>query len=614
MARARNAKLLWAAGLLAGLVAGERPARGADPEGCLICHRYRGLARLESDGRTVRPFHVDPTYYDRMLGPHARLLCTDCHDRSQVEVVPHRPVSPVDCTTTCHLSSAERLEVEFGHDPIEGMLASSVHTENVLTACNGLLGEPLRAGQSRCLLCHEEPMFRRGGHTWADQEAPIKRCDVCHDPSVVGKTRYYWYWHVHARSRPARTNAGMVRLCATCHADQRVRESFELPDSIGSYLASFHGKATLLGSERTAACLDCHVGPMQNVHVMDSRHQAISPTNPKHLADTCRSPRCHPTAGERVSTAAVHLDLGTTRGIEFFTGCLFVLLIIFTFGPSAGLTCLEMLAVVTGRHDPAHKDRLHLAEKLLAEPGGRRLLQRFTPHQRVQHWALAVCFITLVVTGFPMKFADRAWAIWVIEQIGGLPRARLIHRWVGIFLLSGMFYHLCYVVHYLIRQRRRTGKGFVSTFLAMPMVMRWPDVKDLFHLIGFLLGIRKSRPEGGRFSLEEKFEYFGVFWGVMLLGFTGLLMWHNSWTTRYLTGRVLTVASLIHTFEAFLALLHVGIVHMVSVIFSPAVFPVSPAMLTGTTPAEELAEGHSAMLTEAADKLQAAAAGEASHA
>ena len=83
-----------------------------------------------------------------------------------------------------------------------------------------------------------------------------------------------------------------------------------------------------------------------------------------------------------------------------------------------------------------------------------------------------------------------------------------------------------------------------------------------------------------------------------MLGTTGMLMWFNAWTTQHLPGRILTIAILIHTMEAFLALLHVGIVHMVSVIFSPGVFPVSKAMFTGETPIAELAEGHAAMLEE----------------
>jgi hypothetical protein len=82
-------------------------------------------------------------------------------------------------------------------------------------------------------------------------------------------------------------------------------------------------------------------------------------------------------------------------------------------------------------------------------------------------------------------------------------------------------------------------------------------------------------------------------------------MWFNAWTTQHLPGRILTIAILIHTMEAFLALLHVGVVHMVSVIFSPDVFPVSPAMFTGETPVGELAEVHTAML-QAVNKAEEA--------
>jgi hypothetical protein len=70
-------------------------------------------------------------------------------------------------------------------------------------------------------------------------------------------------------------------------------------------------------------------------------------------------------------------------------------------------------------------------------------------------------------------------------------------------------------------------------------------------------------------------------------------------------GRILTIAILIHTMEAFLALLHVGIVHMVGVVFSPSVFPVSPAMFTGQTPIGELTEAHTAMLKAAIVKREA---------
>ena len=90
-------------------------------------------------------------------------------------------------------------------------------------------------------------------------------------------------------------------------------------------------------------------------------------------------------------------------------------------------------------------------------------------------------------------------------------------------------------------------------------------------------------------------------------------MWANAWTTQYFPGRLLTIATLVHTMEAFLALLHVGVVHMVSVIFAPGAFPVSPAMFTGRTPTEEMAESHSAMIDAAEKALGLSATEDGSH-
>ncbi len=591
--------VLIAVGILAMQVA---PATAADPENCLSCHRYRGLARMSDDGDAVRLYYVDPNYYDRALGPHARLRCTDCHARGEVGVIPHRPVSPVNCTQTCHLADPRGPEMHFSHERIADLLEASVHPREVLDRSNSLLGDPLKADASRCLLCHDEPVFRRPDENWVAHATPVGRCTVCHEGSMEIDAAFM-YWHVHARSRPARSNADVTRVCAVCHSNEGIKAAFDLPDTTASYLASFHGKAMQLGSEQTAGCLDCHAAEMQNVHLMQAHSDPESVTHEARLPDTCRSAACHPSAGVRVSTAAVHLDLARDRGVEYFIGALFILLILFTFGPSLLLTALEMLQIVVGRHDPQHHERVRLAQRLMADERGRRALKRFTPHQRVQHWLLFVCFTLLVLTGFPIKFADRDWAQWLIGLFGGLGGARMIHRYAGLILLIGMFYHLGYVAVFLWRKRRAENKSLLSVVLELPMVMSLTDARHMGQLVAYLLFLRKTRPEAGRFGAEEKFEYFGVFWGSMLLGFTGLLMWANAWTSEYLTGRVLTVAMIVHTFEAFLALLHVGVVHLVGVIFGPAVFPMSRAMFTGDTPAEEMAEAHGAMLTAAAGQI-----------
>ncbi len=599
-------------------------ADAADPEGCLICHRYSGLATVDPETDMVRLFAVDPEYYDHALGPHVRLKGTDCHDREEVAVVPHLEISPVDCTQACHITNPEQREIQFRHQTISSMLASSVHTEEALTKSNELLGNPLRSGQSTCLLCHDEPTFRRQGQSWAEYEAPVARCNVCHDELLLVDTRYF-YWHVEARSHPARSNQEMVRICAVCHGDEAIREQFEMPDSIASYLVSFHGKATLLGTQETANCLDCHVGQMQNVHMVQTSSEAGAPTGPEALVDTCRTPQCHPSAGAQLSSAAVHLDLATSRGVEYIVACIFILLILFTFGPSVLLTSLKMFHIVVGKRDPEDHHREERAEKVMADRRGRKLLERFNLHQRFQHWLLAVAFITLVLTGFPMKFADHAWAAWLFnlfggltwgrwfQAISGLTWARWLHRISGVVLILAMFYHCIYIARTYFKQKRTSGRGWISSLFDLPMMITPTDLKQMSQYVAYLLFLRRQRPQFSRFNLEEKFEYIGVFWGTILLGTTGALMWANAWTTQYFPGRLLTIATLVHSMEAFLALLHVGVVHMISVIFAPGVFPLSPAMFTGRTPTEEIAEAHSAMIDSAEKALELSGAEEVSH-
>lgn len=588
--------------LFAMLLGGVATATAGDTEGCLHCHRYRGLAAVEPGSQTVELYYVDPAYYERGLGPHVRLKCTDCHKRDEVNVIPHLKTTPVVCTQTCHLSEPGQVERRFAHQPIAGMLDGSVHTEQILRQSSELLGRPIDANQSVCLLCHDEPTFRPPGHNWADMEAPIGRCNVCHDAKLPVDTSYY-FWHVEARTESARNNQDTVRVCALCHANDKVREHFELPNSIASYLASFHGKATLLGSQETAECLDCHVSQSANVHMIQSHEKETAATFAKNLDDTCRTPRCHPKAGAQISTAAVHLDLAASGGVEWIIAFIFILLILFTFGPSVMLTALKMFQVVVGRHDPGDHNRHHRAERIMQVPRGRELLKRFNFHQRVQHWILVVTFASLVLTGFPMKFADRGWAAWLINLLGGLTAARVIHRVAGVMLLIAMVYHLIYIGITFVKEKRRSGRGLIRSLFALPMMITLTDLKQMGQMMAFLLFLRKERPQFDRFNLEEKFEYIGVFWGTFLLGATGALMWANAWTSQYFPGRLLTIATLCHTMEALLALLHVGVVHMITVIFQPAAFPISPAMFTGDTPAEEMAEAHGKMIERAEHEL-----------
>ena len=578
-------------------------ALASDSEGCLLCHRYRGLGTVNEATGESQLFYVDPAYYERGLGPHSRLNCTDCHDREEVEIVPHAGTSPVDCTSSCHLDSIHNVEVRFGHNQINEMLEDSVHDHEVLARSNTLLGEPLESDQSQCLLCHEEPTYRRSAETWSRQEEPIGRCNVCHDAVLPVDARRY-YWHVHARSQPANSNIEIIKNCGLCHSNDRIIKEFELSDSTATYLASFHGKSTLLGDEETAGCLDCHVGQIENVHQIKSYLQADSAASEENVADTCRNTNCHPRAGVNVGSASVHLQYSTSSGIIYIIVVGFVLLILFTFGPSMMFTLLDMLQIVVGRHDQADHENVRRAKKLMQDPKARKMLKRFTVFQRVQHWYLVLTSMILVCTGFPLKFAEKPLGAAFVNLLGGASAVRSIHRWTGILLLVGFLMHmLLYVGCYVIRQRKKTQQSWFRIIFNLPMLMSPSDFIKMGQHIAYLLFLRRRRVQWGRFSLEEKFEYFGVLWGTIILGVTGLLMWNESFVSRYLPGQTITICYIIHSFEAYLAFLHVGIVHLAHVLLAPAAFPYSKAMFTGDTPVEEMAEIHSEMLDEVGQKM-----------
>jgi len=139
------------------------------------------------------------------------------------------------------------------------------------------------------------------------------------------------------------------------------------------------------------------------------------------------------------------------------------------------------------------------------------------------------------------------------------------------------------------------------------MWLGWSDARKAVQLLAYLLLLRREPPTFGRFTVKEKFEYIGVFWGTTLLGLTGLVLWGEQLSTRLFSGRWLNLALIAHTYEAFLAIIHVGILHIVNVILAPNVFPLSPATLTGQTPVAELAEGHGELVAEVARELGVAA-------
>lgn len=581
------------------------PAAAQDPENCLACHRFRGLSRLDPNTNELRLFFASAEYYIHRQGAHARLRCTACHARDEVRVIPHRVETPVDCTTTCHITpAATGLSLQFSHQGVEDSLKQSAHSTEHLAK---LAFDPplLHPGQSECLYCHDQPMFgiEHGVPEGFLDHTGETRCATCHREELPLEINYFAN-HVAARMKPARPVRQLAQVCAVCHSDPDVIETIGGHDTVASYLHSFHGKASLLGATDTAMCVDCHSSHGGDQHLMLGADSPASSIHPDQIADTCRTPQCHPSYPPEMTSAAVHLELDpASHPPEFYVAAFFILLTAATMVVFFALVILELLNAVVRAPDPEHERMTRVARMLMAHPQGRRHLQRMTVHERVQHWGLAITFTLLVLTGMPIKFADADWAQLFVRAFGGLTMARAIHRIAGVALILVFFYHLGYLLAQFVRERQAVRRQdrrepVWMTMWNFPMLPKPRDMLEFAQLFAHLIGLRKHRPSFGRYNVLEKFEYWAVFWGIPIMGISGVALWGMPWVSENLSGRTINFAYIIHSDEAYLAFIYIATIHLFTVIFAPAVFPLSLGTLTGQAPLAEIVEGHRGQLTE----------------
>jgi len=563
-----------------------QPLRAVDPENCLMCHRFRGLARVDKQG-TYRLFYVDETLFNR--GPHARVACTGCH--ADIEKIPHDDAKPVNCLRDCHIEEPTR-EILFTHTKVETALKASVHAP---MDANGVPHADLE-DFPECKDCHDIPLFRpisifkkmRAGVS----ERAVNRCTLCHtDENFVR----YFYSHVTTRLHKARDPREVVSMCASCHADAAFARRHGLSDVVSSYLETYHGKAVLLGSAMAPDCLDCHARE-DSVHAMHSKTDLRSSIHSANRSATCSAQDCHDSAAPALASFDVHATRNPrTHALEFAVALFFVLA---TLGILLPILTLNVLGLVRelfpSRHAEKEIERLvELAERKAALEGG---IRRFTRGHQIQHAFLVILFVVLCLTGFPMKFPQASWAPALYDLFGGIHVAPIIHRIAGVAMLVGFAFHvgliLLKVRRSMRRENRRGLRVYLRRVLALPMIPQRRDLSDLVALVKYVFFLSPKRPNHGRFCWKEKLEYLGLFWGIGLLGVTGILLWAESLSSRLFPGWLLNIAYLAHTYESLLAVAHITLVHIPGILGRPGLSPLSGMVLSGKISPRVLAEEH----------------------
>lgn len=214
---------------------------------------------------------------------------------------------------------------------------------------------------------------------------------------------------------------------------------------------------------------------------------------------------------------------------------------------------------------------------------GTRVVMRFDVHQRLQHGLMALSFILLVVTGWPLSTHGVGASLALVDVMGGMERVSYAHRIAAVGLIIASIYHLFYL-----------GVALVQRRLPFSMIPTPTDGQQLVQNFAYFFGARKEKPKFARFSYFEKFDYWAVFWGVVIMAGSGLVRWFPNLAMQVAPEWMYDIAFYAHADEAVLASLAIFIWHFYNVHLRPGIFPMSWVFLNGRLTIEELRHEHRA--------------------
>ena len=613
--------------------AGGTPAKALD---CFACHgsnlhSVRMPAKLTQEDKALlcESCHADAA---KALAASAhghvglpagkRPNCLSCHGDDMHALTPRAKLEEhrLDfACKKCHPDTARKLALS-----VHGDANARFTKESGCLACHGGVAHkvlPLakldRTQQERaCKSCHASlsQTLKNSVHDRPDkQPGDHPTCVYCHGGNP------------HDIAPPAHlSSAQRAELCGSCHSDAARMARYGLTTAaFDSYRQTFHGKALLrFGNTKVANCTDCH-----GLHGVLAPNDPASPTNPAHVAATCA--KCHKDAKLNFAlSGANHLRMQIDRSpflrveeflfrllifgsMAFLTGLVLLDLRRKVFAPDsrpecgrfvATLIALSFFALIAGivlafLGVPnawwcwlvaiaamiaavaifQHTRRRHSPKK-------EKLYPRLSRFQRVQHVVLASCFTVLVLTGFPLRFADVGWTHYALLLFGGFDGARIAHRVAGVTMLVNFGVHVCYLL-YRWKQEK-------FSFASMTMFPRVKDVYDLFDTVRYGLGITNTPPQFDRFQFREKFDYFADMWGTFVMGLTGLILWFPTVIGNHLPDLAFGVSYIAHSYEGLLAMMAIIVWHFYNAHFNPDAFPMNPTWYSGMMTEAEMAREH----------------------
>ncbi|HUL57665.1 MAG TPA: multiheme c-type cytochrome [Anaeromyxobacteraceae bacterium] len=544
--------------LLSGLAAAPS-ARADDSDTCLECHKAGG------DGPEVKK-----DAFAKSIHGQNGVGCTDCH--AGYSMGPHEGELPA-------LSPEEAAVVAR----IQKAVWGEGDKKETITAPRALLA---------CKSCHAEVTDVYAGSVHAkwlvsDQKVAGPSCVTCHGAAhEIQKPAPYAPANGARVAVPADRRA-LAKVCESCHGNEEFARAAGLnPETAVTYHDSIHGRMVRVGNAFAPTCVSCHAAAQGGTHAIVAKGDPASTVYGKNRKDTCA--RCHKGANDNFAALIAHKPLQETGG----NVVPHLVHIAFSYLTTLTLLFFAFHVLV----DFVYELRQRLTRKKHGlSPADLKEVVRFDLHQRIQHWFMLSGVILLGITGWPLRGAgsfegapiiggrDAApySAAFMKALFGGAEGAAIWHRVGAVLIIISSIYHLVYLTFLASRKR-----------LPMSMLPLPKDALDMRDNILFMLGLKKDRPRFDRYMYLEKFDYWAVFWGIVMMVGTGFIFWFPVWFASWAPSWIITAAQIVHGEEATLAITFLFVVHFYNVHLKPSIFPMNWAWLSGRITVDNLKHEH----------------------
>jgi len=558
------------------------PEASAQDLDCAACHADVAFTSPAHPNLACTDCHADVTRAHRREGlpPLGDAVCGNCHRRPIREVGRSVHDGKATCID-CHGAPHETHKVAD--------LASAVSPVNQIRSCGGCHDEPASLVDGYLTSVHGKALLLSGlidAPSCSDCHgahdivaADSKKAGTSHfnSPETCGTCHLLLFedWKAGSAHGLAWQAGEDGPVCTDCHATHQIADPTMPPARLASagicgechaeflttFRDSFHGKANDLGFVGGATCADCHT-PHKNLSADDPQ----SSVHPDNLMSTCGV--CH----EGVSASLLSFDPHNDASDPddnfyvyvvwiFMTG---LLIGVFSFFGLHDLFWLQR--TVVGALKGEFKEE--------ARQNG-QYIRRFSKMNIRLHVIIVVTFLLLALTGLPLKFHDTGWAQTLMSLLGGVESSSAIHRAAALGTFGYALFHLGNLFfRWLVRRERGLFWGPNS------MVPQPKDIVDIFANFRYFLYLGE-RPDADRWNYIEKFDYLAVFWGVMIIGLSGLMLWLPMFFMSFLPGWTINAAYVIHSDEALLATGFIFVFHFFHTHLRPESFPMDVVIFTG---------------------------------